>query len=203
MPPIEVVAVGIGAVGRDIAGRANVVRVAVGSPDAGAPTVSGMWVLEANVDDVDPRVWPTVLSALLAAGAADAWLVPILMKKGRPAHTLCVLAHGTEREALRDTMFALTSTLGVRERPESRVALQREWCPVRVRGGDVRVKVGVRAGRIVQATPEFDDVATVAGARGVPVRQVLDEAIAAAEIAALRPGEPWPGALRPQTGAAI
>ena len=82
-----------------------------------------MWVLETNVDDLDPRLWPTVLSALLAAGAADAWLVPILMKKGRPAHTLCVLAADAERAALRDAIFALTSTLGVRETPVSRVGL--------------------------------------------------------------------------------
>ena len=65
---MEVIAVGIGAGGRDTAGRANVVRAAVGTPVTGAPTVSGMWVLETNVDDLDPRLWPTVLAALLAAG---------------------------------------------------------------------------------------------------------------------------------------
>jgi uncharacterized protein (DUF111 family) len=59
--------------------------------------------------------------------------------------------------------------------------------------------VGLRAGRIVHATPEFEDVAALAAERGVPVREVLDEAVAAAETAALRPGAPWP----PQPGAAI
>jgi uncharacterized protein (DUF111 family) len=157
-----------------------------------------MWVLEANVDDLDPRVWPTVLAALLAAGAADAWLVPILMKKGRPAHTLCVLAHDGDRDALRDAVFALTSTLGVREVPVSRVALDRAWRAAPLRGGEVRIKVGHRGGRIVAATPEFDDVAALAQARGVPVRQVLHEAVAAADAGALRPGEPWG-----QDGAAI
>jgi len=114
LPPLEITAVGIGAGGRDVAGRANVVRVVVGTPVVDASATSRMWVLETNVDDLDPRLWPTVLAALLAAGAADAWLVPILMKKGRPAHTLCVLARDPEREALRDAVFALTSTLGVR-----------------------------------------------------------------------------------------
>jgi uncharacterized protein (TIGR00299 family) protein len=198
LPLLEVTSVGIGAGGRDIAERANVVRVVLGEPVPEVPTGSAMWVLETNVDDLDPRLWPTVLSALLADGAADAWLVPILMKKGRPAHTLCVLAYDTERAALRDAVFGLTSTLGVRERLVSRVALERDWRAVAVRGGEVRVKVGLRAGRIVHATPEYEDVAALARARGVPARLVLDEAVAAAEAAALRPGAPWP-----QDGAAI
>jgi uncharacterized protein (TIGR00299 family) protein len=193
MAPMEITAVGVGAGGRDVPGRANVVRVALGIPMADAPTTDAMWVLETNIDDLDPRVWPTVLAALLEAGAADAWLVPIVMKKGRPAHTLCVLAHDTEREALRDKVFALTSTIGVRETPVSRVALDRDWRAVALRGGEVRIKVAVRAGRIVHATPEFDDAAALARARGVPVRQMLDEAVAAAEAAMLRPGAQWPG----------
>jgi hypothetical protein len=198
LPPLEVTAVGVGAGGRDTAGRANVVRAVLGVPSPDAPAAADLWVLETNVDDLDPRVWPTVLSALLEAGAADAWLVPILMKKGRPAHTLCVLAPDAARAALRDAVFTLTSTLGVRERPVSRVALERGWRTVAVRGGEVRVKAGLRAGRIVHATPEFDDAAALARARGVPVRQVLDEAVAAAEAAGLRPGQVWA-----QEGAAI
>jgi pyridinium-3,5-bisthiocarboxylic acid mononucleotide nickel chelatase len=199
IPPMEVAAVGIGAGGRDTGGRANVVRAVVGAAAvADAPTASDMWVLETNVDDLDPRLWPTVLAALLAAGAPDAWLVPILMKKGRPAHTLCVLAHDADREALRDRVFALTSTLGVRETPVSRTALQRDWRAVTVPGGEVRIKVGLRAGRIATATAEFEDAAALARTRGVPVRRVLDEAAAAAGAAGLGPGAPWT-----QNGAAI
>ena len=188
---MEITSVGVGAGGRDIPGRANVVRVALGTPVADAPATDSMWVLETNVDDMDPRVWPTVLAALLEAGAADAWLVPIVMKKGRPAHTLCVLARNGEREALRDTVFTLTSTIGVRETQVSRAALHRDWQAVTLPGGEVRIKVALRAGRIVHATPEFDDAAALARARDVPVRQVLDEAIAAAEAAMLRPGAQW------------
>jgi len=203
LPPLAVAGIGIGAGTRDTAGRANVVRVVVGAPDVAAPTTSEMWELETNVDDLDPRLWPTVLSALLAAGAADAWLVPILMKKGRPAHTLCVLTADAERAALRDAIFALTSTLGVRETPVSRVGLARGWRAVALPGGEVRVKVGLRAGRIAAATAEFEDAAALARARRVPVRQVLDEATAAADAAGLRPGEPWEGGAPHGDGAAI
>jgi uncharacterized protein (DUF111 family) len=198
---MEITSVGVGAGGRDIPGRANVVRVALGTPVADATATDSMWVLETNVDDMDPRVWPTVLAALLEAGAADAWLVPIVMKKGRPAHTLCVLARDGEREALRDTVFTLTSTIGVRETQVSRAALHRDWQAVTLREGEVRIKVAVRAGRIVHATPEFDDAAALARTRDVPVRQVLDEAVAAADAAMLRPGAQW--SSEPQDGAAI
>jgi hypothetical protein len=162
-----------------------------------------MWVLETNVDDLDPRLWPTVLSALLTAGAADAWLVPILMKKGRPAHTLCVLAAEAERTALRDAIFALTPTLGVRETPVSRVGLTRGWRAVALPGGEVRVKVGLRAGRIATATAEFEDAAELARARNVPVQQVLGEATVAADAAGLRPGAPWEEGSPHGDGAAI
>jgi uncharacterized protein (TIGR00299 family) protein len=192
IPPLEVTAVGVGAGGRDVAGRANVTRVVLGTPPAHEPAAGAMWLLETNVDDLDPRVWPTVLAALLQAGAADAWLVPIVMKKGRPAHTLCVLAHQAERAALRDEVFRLTSTIGLREAPVSRLALDRAWRTVTLRGGEVRIKVAVRDGRVVHATPEFDDADALARASGTPVRQVLEEAVAAADTAGLRPGEPWP-----------
>jgi uncharacterized protein (TIGR00299 family) protein len=197
LPAMAVAAVGIGAGGRDVPGRANVTRVVLGSVDAGATGMT-MWQLETNVDDLDPRVWPTVLAALLDAGAADAWLVPIVMKKGRPAHTLCVLAHEAGKDALRDAVFTLTGTLGVRESPVHRVALDRDQRAVTVTGGTVRVKAGLRAGRVVHATPEFDDAARIAVARGLPVRQVLEEAIAAAAAAGLTPGAAWV-----QEGAAI
>lgn len=194
VPSMTVAAIGVGAGGRDVPGRANVARVVLGEPAAEDTPASGeeLWVLETNVDDLDPRVWPTVLAALLDAGAADAWLAPILMKKGRPAHTLCVLAVTSLREALRDSMFALTGTLGVREAPVHRTALERAWEPVDLPGGPVRIKIGFRAGVIVVATPEFEDAAALARVRDVPVRDVLDEAAAAASARGLRAGAPWP-----------
>ena len=101
--------VGVGAGTRDTPGTPNVVRVILGQPGpqdaAGEGTErrgDAMVVMDTNVDDLDPRLWPGVLTALLTAGAADAWLTPIVMKKGRPAHTLSVLgrpeqATGTTR----------------------------------------------------------------------------------------------------------
>jgi pyridinium-3,5-bisthiocarboxylic acid mononucleotide nickel chelatase len=191
LPAMSVRTVGVGAGTADIAGRPNVVRVVLG--DRGDPPGQPdepviMSVLETNVDDMDPRVWPTVLSSLLAAGAADAWLVPIIMKKGRPAHTLAVLAPVHRRDLLRRLMLELTSTIGVREVAATRVALDRFWVPLQVTGGQVRLKVAHRGGEVVHATPEFDDAVEVAAERSVPVRRVLEEAVAAAEREGFVPG---------------
>jgi uncharacterized protein (DUF111 family) len=194
LPAMSVATVGVGAGTTDVPGRANVVRVVLGDltdrtdPPAQPDNAVLMSVLETNVDDMDPRVWPTVLASLLKAGAADAWLVPIVMKKGRPAHTLAVLTPAHRRDVLRRLIFELTSTIGVREVTVSRIALDRFWVPLPVAGGQVRLKVAHRGGEVIHATPEFDDAAEVAAERSVPVRRVLEEAVAVAEREGFVPG---------------
>ncbi len=195
IPDMTVTAHGVGAGTRDVDGRANVVRLVVGERGPGG---RAMVVLESNVDDLDPRVWPTVLEALLAAGAADAWLTPTLMKKGRPAHTLSVLCGPAEAGRIRALVFDLTSTIGVRETTVTRWALDRGWVDVAVDGQPVAVKVAHRAGAIVHATPEFDDVAALASRLGRPVRDALDATAAAAAAAGIVRGAPVPGSLRGQ-----
>jgi uncharacterized protein (DUF111 family) len=89
---------------------------------------------------------------------------------------------------LRRLMLELTSTIGVREVAVTRVALDRFWVSLPVTGGQVRLKVAHRGGELVHATPEFDDAVEVAAERSVPVRRVLEEAVAAAEREGLVPG---------------
>ena len=199
LPALDVVGSGIGAGTRDPAGRPNVVRVVLGTrPATASPDDSqSMVVLDANVDDLDPRVWPTVLSSLMDAGAADAWLTPILMKKGRPAHTLSVLGSVSHAAALRDRILELTSTIGVRQTTVDRWALERGWVDVDVEGHAVPVKVAHRDGAIIHATPEFEDVAALAAELEQPVRAVLAAAIASAEASGLTPGADVPDDLRP------
>jgi pyridinium-3,5-bisthiocarboxylic acid mononucleotide nickel chelatase len=191
LPAVSVRTVGVGAGTTDVPGRPNVVRVVLGDrpdPPPQPDDPATMSVLETNVDDMDPRVWPSVLASLLNAGAADAWLVPIVMKKGRPAHTLAVLTAVDRRDALRRLIFELTSTIGVREVAVTRTALDRFWVPLPVPGGQVRLKVAHRGGEVLHATPEFDDAAEIAAQRSVPVRRVLEETVAAAEREGFVPG---------------
>ncbi len=177
MPALVVDAVGTGAGGRDLPERPNVLRAVLGSPEAPARTAV---LLETNVDDLEPRLWPGVLAALLAAGASDAWLTPVLMKKGRPAHTLSVLCAEDRAAACRRAVFEGTTTLGLREQRVGKHALERTFREVSVGGERVRVKVGLLEGRVVTVQPEWEDVAGAARALGRPERAVLEEATAAA-----------------------
>jgi len=189
LPPMRVIAHGSGAGSRDHGDVPNVLRLVLGEPadsDSAmvsaldSPTTTQALVLESNVDDLDPRLWPGVLGGLLDLGAADAWLTPILMKKGRPAHTLSVLCREDLADAARDRIFRDTSTLGIRHSRRGRVALDREFTEVSVGSGRVRVKVGSRDGVVLQVMPGFEDVAALAREQGRPERVILQEALAAA-----------------------
>jgi pyridinium-3,5-bisthiocarboxylic acid mononucleotide nickel chelatase len=178
LPPMRVERVGTGAGGRDPVELPNVVRLVLGEP--ADPRPAGPVVLEANVDDLDPRLWPGVLDALFAAGASDAWLTPILMKKGRPAHTLSVLCRPETVGDVQAAVFATTSTIGMRVVPVGKVALERVHTVVEVLGGRVGAKLAVSGGRVVNVSVEYEDVAALAEDRQLPVKEVLRAATAAA-----------------------
>ena len=184
-PSMTTAQVGVGAGSRDPEGHANVLRLFVGAA-LGLDTLAGARdstnegiLIETNVDDLDPRVWPSVIAALLDAGASDAWLTPILMKKGRPAHALSVLVPPDRAEAVRATVFRQTSAIGVREQRLDKHALDREMSSVDVDGHIIAVKLARHEGAVVNAMPEYDDVARAAAAVGRPVADVLADAIAA------------------------
>jgi uncharacterized protein (DUF111 family) len=180
MPAMTIDAIGVGAGSRELEEHANVVRLVLGTPADGDRDSSGWLTIEANVDDLDPRLWPGVLDRLLAAGAADAWLTPILMKKGRPAHTVSALVGPDAVAAVRDVLVTETSTIGVRSTPVSKYALERSWITVDVDGQKIRVKLAHDGARRTNVAPEFEDVAAAAEAVGAPVKDVLARATAAA-----------------------
>jgi hypothetical protein len=181
MPELVVTAVGSGAGDRDLEEVPNVLRLVVGDAvESNAGGDTGV-VLEANVDDLDPRLWPGVIQALLDAGASDAWLTPIQMKKGRPAVTVSVLTPPAHSDALRRVLFRETSTIGLREREVTKRSLDRSVETVTLDDGTpIRVKVARLDGEVVNAVPEFDDVATAAAKQDRPVKAVLAEANALA-----------------------
>lgn len=171
-PAMVVEAIGVGAGSRDPEGHANVLRLFTGSATDSAAGAAPL-LLETNVDDLDPRVWPAVIAALLEAGASDAWLTPILMKKGRPAHTLHVLVDARRAPAVRTVVFRHTTTLGLREQAVAKHSLERAMVSVEVDGQRIPVKVARHEGAVVNAQPEYDDVVRAADALGRPVNDVL------------------------------
>lgn len=202
-PPMRVGNVGVGAGTREGRTRPNILRLFVGEPLESAagqagpsdddPSAAGaVAVLECQVDDATGQALAYACERLLAAGALDAFLTPILMKKGRPAHLLTVLCRPAETAAIEALIFAETTTFGVRRTLHERTTLAREHVRVRlelpdasgVRAADgsslvVRMKVGRLDGRVVQAWPEYDDCAAAAAATGRPLREVQQAALAA------------------------
>jgi uncharacterized protein (TIGR00299 family) protein len=170
LPPMQLGRTGAGAGSRDTDAVCNALRLVLGTTTS-ATTCEHL--LEANVDDLDPRLWPTVLDHLLAAGAVDAWLTPVLMKKGRPAHTVSALVPGAALPAVRAVVFRETTSLGLRETPVVKHALERTFTTVEVGGQQIAVKHAWYDGELVTSTPEWEDVARAAEAIGLPAQQVL------------------------------
>ncbi len=170
MPAMTVEAVGFGAGSREIDGLPNATQVVVGVPTDEAAPLPGQPVtlLEVNVDDVTGETVAHAVAALLEAGAHDAWVTPILMKKGRPAYTVSALCDPALASQVARVLTAETGSLGVRGTTLERWPRVREETEVEVAGLPVRVKVS--PGRV---KVEHDDAARVARRAGVPLREVV------------------------------
>ena len=173
MPPMTVDSTGFGAGTRDMEELPNVTQVVVGTAVAEEAAGDGQPVvlLEANLDDVSGETLAHAVAALVAAGAHDAWITPVVMKKGRPAHVLSVLCEPALRADMVAAVRAETGTLGVRGQVMQRWPVPRSTDAVEVEGLAVRVKVS--PGRV---KAEDDDAARVARLRGLPVREVARRA---------------------------
>jgi uncharacterized protein (TIGR00299 family) protein len=179
LPSMKITSSGYGAGSRDLEGRANVLQVVIGDLETEAPAEiplhQDLVVLEANVDDVTGEVLAHTVGALMRAGALDAWLVPVVAKKGRPAHIISVLAEPGTVARLATVLTQETGTLGFREHFVSRSALRRQSLEVEVSGERVRVKAGP-----YQLKAEHDDCARAAAHLGIPLSEVARQAEQAA-----------------------
>jgi uncharacterized protein (TIGR00299 family) protein len=178
VPAMTLSAIGYGAGSRDLPDTPNVLRVLIGDADAKAASTTVV-VIEADIDDMNPQIFGVVMDTLLAQGALDVFYTSIQMKKNRPGILLTVVAPPDARVRLTTTIFRETTTIGVRYREMARECLDREEVTVATPLGPVRVKVARRDGRILNASPEFDDCARIARERDVPVKEVQALAIKA------------------------
>jgi uncharacterized protein (DUF111 family) len=146
--------------------------------------VKRMMLLETNIDDMSGEHLAFCVEQLLLTGAVDAWVTPIVMKKGRAAHTLHCLCREDQTDVLLPVVFRNSTTLGVRTQSIDRVALERkiftvqtEWIDT-TRQGLVDVKVGyLGAGKVVSVKAEFDHCKEIALEVGIPIQAVADQAV--------------------------
>jgi hypothetical protein len=179
-PPMRPLAVGYGVGARDFRTRPNLLRLVWGSTDA-EPSLERLWVLEANIDDMNPQIFEHLTEALLGKGARDVWLSPAQMKKGRPATVLSALCEGHLRDELVRLIMRESTSIGVRFHEVERRALAREVRQVETPFGPVRVKFARDGAEVVNVSPEYEDCRRLARDRGVPLKQVFQAALRASQ----------------------
>ena len=202
-PRMQVEAIGYGAGTRNPEGFPNVLRLSVGDvqeasvsepSDSASEPASGsalheeahphdegetVTVLETALDDLSPQLIAYAAEKVLAAGALDVMLTPVVMKKGRPGTLLTVLCKPEDSAAMQGLLLRETSTLGLRIRQDRRACLERTQVSVETAYGAVRIKIGSEGGEERNAAPEFEDCRAAAERHNVPLKLVQQAAIAA------------------------
>ncbi len=178
----EVEKIGYGAGTRDLEDRPNVLRLMLGRERTSFDR-DEMIEISTNIDDLNPQIYDHVMERLFAAGARDVTLTPTMMKKGRPAVTLSVIAEASGRDSIAGIIFAETSSIGLRYHSVARLKLRREVREVDTRWGKIRVKVSGANGQApITIAPEYDDCRRAANEHGVALRIVIDDAKNAAAV---------------------
>ena len=178
-PEMKVEAVGYGAGTRDLP-IPNLLRVMIGETSETESQIrEHLILLESNLDDLNPEIYPYVMESLFNAGALDVCLVPIQMKKNRPGTQIQVLAEVQNAEGMREILFLETSTLGIRQKQVDRFSLPRIIQVVSTRYGKVRMKVAGEGTIFHKASPEFEDCQKLARKNNIPLQQIYQEAIKA------------------------
>ena len=175
-PPMTLHATGYGAGRARLRGTPNLLRAVVGELEGPDGDVE---LLEANIDDASGELLGAAVKCLLAAGALDAWLEPIVMKRGRGAYKACALALSGDRERLARLLMRETGTLGVRHHPVGRTVAGRRHVVVDLPYGKCRIKVGSIDEEDFLVAPEYADAARLAGETGLPLPRVYEDAKAA------------------------
>ncbi len=196
-PPMRVEAVGYGFGTRELPWP-NALRLWIGEAtgEAGEPVDEGPeeLLLEANIDDMNPEFFEPLLDRLFEAGALDAWLEPITMKRGRPGTKVSAICRATDRVELERVFIEHSSTFGVRALPLDRVKAGRRIEQIATRWGDVRIKLKLWRGRVIDAVPEYRDCLAIHQRTGMPIRVIYNEAARIAEAWIGRKAESEEGA---------
>ncbi len=198
LPAMVVEASGYGSGSADLGETPNLLRGVLGVEDIGpdADAANSVVVIETNLDDATPQALAFTVERLLEEGALDAHVSTVTMKKGRPGHTLTVLARPVDADRLGRIVLAETPALGLRFRREERVELERTLEPVATPFGTIRVKVGRLDGETLNAWPEYEDCAAAARKHGVPLAHVQQAALDAAKQGVIYDGRDPTGTRR-------
>jgi uncharacterized protein (TIGR00299 family) protein len=178
LPPLRLEKAGYGAGEAEYSARPNYLQMLLGQREPAAEKEEVL-VIETNLDDLNPQVYGYLTGLLLKAGALEAYVTPVVMKKGRPGHLLTLVVPPGKEEALGAILFRETGTLGYRFHRVGRVKLRREVREVQTKFGLVRVKVASFGGEGIRYAPEYEDCRRLAEKTGRALREIIEEAVRA------------------------
>jgi uncharacterized protein (TIGR00299 family) protein len=153
----------------------NVLRVYLAETIEKEGSREKAWILECNIDDMNPEMYGYVMDTLFEMGADDVFITPIIMKKARPASMLSVLCPAGKKDQLTEVLLTQTTSLGVRASEVDKTILQREFSKIQTRYGEVTIKTAIYRGQKLKSKPEYEDCARLAREHGVPVQQIYQE----------------------------
>jgi uncharacterized protein (DUF111 family) len=180
MPQMKVSRIGHGAGTQELKELPNMLRVMIGQTHA-AFKKDRVFVIETNIDDMNPQHFEYLFEKLFKEGALDAYTTSIQMKKTRPAFKLTVLSDPTIFDKMCSIIFKETSSIGIRFHEQDRYKLDREIIKVDTGYGKVRVKLSRAPEDVLTVSPEYDDCARIARLKKVPIKKIYDAAKRAAE----------------------
>jgi uncharacterized protein (TIGR00299 family) protein len=173
----EIKSTGYGVGHKNNPARPNLLRVFLAETYETQLSGHQAYLVECNIDDMNPELSDYLSAKLFAAGAGDVWFTPVIMKKGRPAFTISVICEQEQISEVRELLFTESTTIGMRIIPFTKETLHREFEEIDTRFGKVMIKKSFYNGRLVSVKPEADRCAAIAAETGLPMKQVIQEII--------------------------
>ena len=127
-----------------------------------------------NLDDISAERVGFAIEELFAAGALEAYTIPVTMKKSRPGLLLCVMCHESDKDKIIQSIFKHTTTLGIRQNISKRYGLDRHIEKLDTKYGQVRVKCSQGYG-VSRKKIEYEDLARLAREKGKSIQEIADE----------------------------
>ena len=175
-PEMEVEKIGYG-MGKKKLDMPNLLRIIIGRE----ADKEGMYMVETNIDDMNPEFYPHIINILLERGAIDAFVIPVIMKKGRVGAMLKVMVTKEKLEEIKSIIFKETTTFGLRYYKVARDKIERKFLDVETEYGIIRVKIGYFNGKVTNISPEYEECKKIAKEKGVPIKEIYEKAKKEAE----------------------
>jgi|Deesub1362B_J571_1020462.scaffolds.fasta_scaffold01312_3 hypothetical protein len=171
-PKLKYEKIGYGAGLKNFPDFPNILRAFYGKIEEKIGDIERIYIIETNIDDINPQFLGAFFSKALSLGALDIFLTPIVMKKNRLASKLTILAKPDKISSLLENLFKETTSIGVRYFPVERVILKREIKKVKVLNQEISIKISYLKGKETNIQPEFSECEELAKKTGKPIKEI-------------------------------